>query len=90
MGRTKRDEVVMAAFLEATDHLSAVEAGRRVDLTAERIRQYRRGEWTRMFGSTRRRLEAFVADRGDGDVELLRDIHARLRQVVDDLSRLTE
>ena len=89
MERLRRDVVAMAAFLEATDHLTPAEAGKLVDITAERIRQYRRGEWTRLFGSTRRRLVAFVAGRGDGDAEL-RDILARLRQVVDDLSRLTE
>lgn len=90
MGRTERDEAIVAAFLEAVHRLTDAEAGRESGISAERIRQYRRGEWTRLHGSTRRRLEDYVAGPGEGGTEEILAHAARLRRIAADLVRLAE
>ena len=58
--REARDERLVEVFLAAIDGLSDREAGSKVELSHERIRQLRTGNWVRFTAATKRALLSYI------------------------------
>ena len=50
----------MAGLLAAVSDYSPGEAGARVGLSGEQVRQYRKGEWKRLESLTKRKIRDFL------------------------------
>lgn len=86
------DHALMAAFLAAVERLSDQEAAREVGLTGETVRQYRAGNWKRIFASTRRKIEDYLgrapARESQEYGDALRFAADRIRALADELEAL--
>lgn len=58
------DQQLVANFLAAIEDLSLHEAEEATGISHGQIARYRRGEWKRLYPSTRRAMIRFLAERG--------------------------
>lgn len=60
MSSLTSDSDLVTAFLESTSDLSIYEAGQGLGISHETVARWRRGEWKRLNGATRRMLRAWL------------------------------